>query len=745
MFKSFKFSSEKSSPKQIFVLIILFLSWLFIFSWFLLTTERQNALQSTLIFNVAVGSQSHFSHIRTASYICSPGSTEHPGCLPHAQDMSTKYDLFIGGIDPRNFNSNTTHLIYTVIFGATPSSGKIKAMADYCADLTHPCNLDDLFLHFKIDTTSTLFIHGTTQTETRVQPGWDPGNDKNNDGQVDDAEFASRVNLQASARTKTESRIQDYYWEELYNNDPTSIDSIGDYLTDISNQDYVNFMAIYAKSLMAPTVTAFPEDGLFSDSLNPYFPRVDIIGHILETAYSSSDQATLDAQYKNDIKKIITVIKTSIGSDNKFIGNWWYIDPAEGPLVADGRLLENWKDINSTLSKYISSNVKHTSLDDVQKLDDNGAIQILQYNLMGESYFDIYDDAAKNREKIFGLASYYLYHGAKTYFAQGQDGIYQFGWERWFNAIEYPMGQPLGRYFFWDAPETANVLQNGNFESGTTNWTLGQPSSLDSSTKQEGLNSLKIEVSSINTNSDYQSVNLEPNTTYTLSGWIKTENVPGGGGGKGAQVYYYNPQSGSQYIAAIEYTNDWKMYSKTFTTGANTANGLVVIKIKGGAGKAWFDNLILAKGDTVPVNVLQNGNFESGTTNWTLGQPSSLDSSTKQEGLNSLKIEVSSINTNIDYQSVNLEPNTTYTLIAWIKTENVPGGGGGKGAQVYYYNPESGGQYLPTVEYTKDWKMYSKTFTTGANTANGKVSMRIKGGAGKAWFDSLVLVKGSAY
>lgn len=54
--------------------------------------------------------------------------------------------------------------------------------------------------------TKDLRHYNADQTEGTIL-GWDPANDTNNDGYVDDAEFSSRANTSASARTRTESRV----------------------------------------------------------------------------------------------------------------------------------------------------------------------------------------------------------------------------------------------------------------------------------------------------------------------------------------------------------------------------------------------------------------------------------------------------------------------------------------------------------------------------------------------------------
>ena len=77
-----------------------------------------------------------------------------------------------------------------------PLSGKAKDLADFCVarGLTKEGILEDMFCHFAEDTKMTLHVgRESTQCprEERIIPGWDPRNDRNGDGKVDDAEFAA--------------------------------------------------------------------------------------------------------------------------------------------------------------------------------------------------------------------------------------------------------------------------------------------------------------------------------------------------------------------------------------------------------------------------------------------------------------------------------------------------------------------------------------------------------------------------
>jgi hypothetical protein len=177
--------------------------------------------------------------------------------------------------------------------------------------------------------------------------------------------------------------------------------------------------------------------------------------------------------------------------------------------------------------------------------------------------------------------------------------------EKSFDAINYDVGQPLGQYYIFDdssgyTKNTVNILKNGGFEmddnydENPDYWLAEEPVELDYDIKYEGKCSAKMESNTIINNINSQSVTLEPSTTYTLSGWIKTENITEG---QGAQLFPYDfddLQENEPWIA-VKGTTDWTFYSMTFTTGSDT-QGRIKYRIKHSKGTVWFDDFHLTKG-----------------------------------------------------------------------------------------------------------------------------------------------------
>ena len=86
---------------------------------------------------------------------------------------------------------------------------------------------------------------------------------------------------------------------------------------------------------------------------------------------------------------------------------------------------------------------------------------------------------------------------------------------------------------------------------------------------------------------------LEPGKRYTLSGWVKTENVRGG---KAAICLEWNGPDGKYlggiYAHGVAGTKDWQQISTTFTFPENAQKPYVdCYGTRGAVGTAWFDDL----------------------------------------------------------------------------------------------------------------------------------------------------------
>ena len=160
------------------------------------------------------------------------------------QFLAEHFDLFgWGNLNAKLRNPNAINLLYEYFGTNVPGAGnkKHEALLAYAeANSLTEADIEDMYLHTRNDIDYTLGEPAELDPKvTKTVPGWDPINDTNGDGVVDEDEFAVRPNTDASARTKSEARIPIYYWGP-----PT------DYLMNIGHPDYVQFILSYANDLI---------------------------------------------------------------------------------------------------------------------------------------------------------------------------------------------------------------------------------------------------------------------------------------------------------------------------------------------------------------------------------------------------------------------------------------------------------------------------------------------------------------
>ncbi len=191
---------------------------------------------------------------------------------------------------------------------------------------------------------------------------------------------------------------------------------------------------------------------------------------------------------------------------------------------------------------------------------------------------------------------------------------------KWFEAMRTDLGEPLGPYYLLEELDAAddvgaaNLLPNGGFEQIDTDnnpvgWTIAKPIALDREVKRSAAASMRItsESRSIN-NINKVSVQLKPNTSYTLIAWAKTDNVSGA---PGAQVYPYDFEGASSgNMMTWTGTEDWKEQRLVLQTG-DDGEGRINLRMYGASGTVWFDDVRLLEGIAVRRQVFAR-NYSKG-------------------------------------------------------------------------------------------------------------------------------------
>lgn len=469
---------------------------------------------------------------------------------------------------------------YALVCTLLEPSDQAQALQTWCREKR--LDYEDCFLHFATDTPVTLHVgaeEAANPKETRTVPGWDARNDPDADGRVSEAEFAARVNPKAGARTRREARVPIYYWGP----------PVDDFVMNVGSPGYQDFIA----ERHAPAVAA-GWDGIFFDTVPDEVPGPGRAAAVVEYARVGREAD----RWARDLQSLFAKVKAR-QPDKLLIANGWQADP----LVVDGFQLENWLHLATPAHEW------RRRIDRARRQDRNGHVQLLQYNPVNDPALVPFGAKLpgidRDRDRIYGLASYLMAHGDGTYFGFGLHP-YTRVTDLWFDAIRVDLGSPSGEYRLWDAGARSenstgpNLLRNGSLDS-LDGWRVAEGITLDSAVKQEGAASARLESEDPRAIRIHrQDLVLKPRTTYTLSAWIKTEAVRSG---LGAQVYPYDFTGAATSpvdMLTVSGTTDWTRHEMSFTT-ADDAEGRINFRISEALGTAWIDDVRLTEG--VPAKV----------------------------------------------------------------------------------------------------------------------------------------------
>lgn len=501
--------------------------------------------------------------------------------------IASRYDLTYRR-EAKQYNPRIITMNYSLVATCVVPSEKAEMLEQWCVErgLTKKGILEDMFLHYARDTRVTLHVgaeRADRPRQTRTVPGWDPRNDRNGDGVVDEEEATRLANPHARARRRSEARVPIYYWPP-----PRA-----DYVMNIGHPEYQAFMA---ERYMPSRVKGY--DALYTDTTPATIPS-RFGSEFVE--YSGPDS---NKKWCEDMQRLMAEVKRRM-PETPWLANGW----EAVPFVIDGTLRENWLNI------ALSAHEAEARIQRVREVDRRGKIQLVQYNPVYDpkhNEFGVKVAVSEDRDRIYGLAAYYIAAGDYTYFAIGQHP-YVRAEDKWFAAIERDIGKPLGGPFVFysyepDQAPVGNLLANGGFELDADGdgkpdgWQLASPVEFVASPVHGGRRAAQIRSTNpaINNINKYY-ITLKPHTTYTLVAWMRTENVVGR---PGAQVYPYEfedaPVTG---MITVVGTTPWRRYSMTFTTG-DDATGRINFRMFQATGTAWFDDIAVFEGVHLPWRVM---------------------------------------------------------------------------------------------------------------------------------------------
>jgi hypothetical protein len=413
----------------------------------------------------------------------------------------------------------------------------------------------------------------------------------------------------------------------------------------------------------------------------------------------------------------------------------------------------------------------------------------------------------------------------------GNNGSATLNMEAWFDNLTISQSYPR--------KDVGNLLSNGNFEyippftaatTTGTRWIDGTATGsgnsdspykwfvlsssinnfsaqFDTSIYRSGTTSLKtstldatgvVNIGLGNNNNrqtiERTTISALPNTSYTITAWIKTNNVATNGAFIDIVEYSGSAsQQATSTTSKLSGTNDWTQVTKTFTTGSNTRYILVVLRnnVAGNVSDVWFDDITLTT--TAPYrnrksidNLVENGDFESAPTfvaattasGWIIGTAAAsttsnaykwrlaigagtvsaqYDNTVYKNGTSSMKVSTGVggygevVNATAKDTAIPILPSTSYTITAWMKTELISGSAtsGARIVAAEYSGDFVGGTTKATTSIltTTDWTQYSITWTTASTARYLVVGGNVRGNNGaadlsmNAWYDDITLVK----
>ncbi|MBD1371037.1 RHS repeat protein [Hazenella sp. IB182357] len=298
----------------------------------------------------------------------------------------------------------------------------------------------------------------------------------------------------------------------------------------------------------------------------------------------------------------------------------------------------------------------------------------------------------------------------------------------------------------------------------------------DASAKYSGTQSVKFTTSSTATTEGTlgyigatQIIPVEPGTTYTFSGFIKTSNLTNAKAFFNVQQLLdesgtVNPsnQWTDNRFSKLTGTHDWTQRQVTFTTDEETTYVRVYLEVdhtsKTSSGSAWFDGIQLEKGAvSTQFNPLENSSFEDGFSNWyKSGDAGTIDTTESFDGTQSLKMSRSSTSSNpVQYvQNITLNQSTPQpiTVTGLSKATGVTNSvdkGVNKDYAVWVDAIQNDGTYVTEQAKfsigTHDWQRAAVTIqpTKPLNTVRVYVIFR-GNNTGTAWFDNIRVQNGQA-
>ncbi|EJQ78680.1 YD repeat (Two copies) [Bacillus toyonensis] len=327
-----------------------------------------------------------------------------------------------------------------------------------------------------------------------------------------------------------------------------------------------------------------------------------------------------------------------------------------------------------------------------------------------------------------------------------------------------------------------NLMRNAGFESpvnagnlgvlqGADDGTISQDTSVSAPGALGGKASLKVVSKAKDTSWGYiigaQDVFVDPNQTYTLSGWVKTDNLKNASAffnivlldGNGNPVA--SPYRDNRY-SKLTGTKEWTERQLTFRTTADTKRVRIYMEVEHqndptAGGTAWFDNMQLEEGVvSSSYNPVLNSSFEDGTTDW-WGFKGNISADWNQtvDGGQSLKLvrNTASDSESSVYQTIMLNQAQAQpiTVTGMSKAEGVPkssneapNSGYAMVMNTFYQDGTAAVFEVPFATGTHDWQRGAVTIPATKPIKQIDIAPLLRGTmTGTVWFDAIRVIDGN--
>ncbi|MFD3447575.1 DNRLRE domain-containing protein [Microbacteriaceae bacterium 4G12] len=327
-----------------------------------------------------------------------------------------------------------------------------------------------------------------------------------------------------------------------------------------------------------------------------------------------------------------------------------------------------------------------------------------------------------------------------------------------------------------------NLMRNAGFEDTINAGNLGTIQVADNGTVTQDMSvhapgalggkaSLKVVSKAKDTSWGYiigaQDVYVNPNQTYTLSGWLKADSL------KNASAFFNivlldekgntiaSPYRDNRY-SKLTGTKDWTERQLTFRTTEDTRRVRIYMEVEHqndatAGGTVWFDNMQLEAGVvSSSYNPVLNGSFENNLENWLLYTGTgTVDTTVAIDGGQSLKLVRNNTSDpdNVPKQSVILNQSQAQevTVTGMSKAEgvsNIPNSAPNSGyaiiTNVIYQDGTVLAYEAPFVGGTHDWQRAAITIPATKPIKQLDIHPVLRGQMkGTVWFDAIRVINGN--